>query len=62
MGRNLDNRQAIDLTALLRRYEHGDRDAGETAVRIVSCELRGIAARDLRQESKGYTLQTTVFL
>jgi RNA polymerase sigma factor (TIGR02999 family) len=57
-----DTRQAGDLTALLRRFAHGDRAAGESALRIVDHELRKIAARYLRYEPGAQTLQPTALV
>jgi RNA polymerase sigma-70 factor (ECF subfamily) len=62
MNRDSETSQGGDLTALLRRFAQGDRDAGESAMRIVDHELRKIAARYLRYERKGQTLQTTALV
>jgi len=62
MNRDGKARQGGDLTALLRRFRLGDRAAGESALRMVDRELRRIAARYLRHEPKGHTLQPTALV
>jgi RNA polymerase sigma factor (TIGR02999 family) len=62
MERNQDPQPVGDLTALLRRFANGDRTAGESALRIVDGELRKIAARYMRFESKAQTMQTTALI
>jgi RNA polymerase sigma-70 factor (ECF subfamily) len=51
-----------DLTLLLNRMRQGDRDAGDKALAEVYGELRRIAAREMRRESPGHTLQTTALI
>jgi RNA polymerase sigma factor (TIGR02999 family) len=48
-----------DVSALLIRWRSGDREALDQLTPIVYSELRRIAARYLRAERRGHTLQTT---
>ena len=48
-----------NLTDLLHRWNDGDQDAGDELMRLVYDELRAIAARELRRERPGHTLQPT---
>ena len=48
-----------DVTALLRRWRTGDKDAGEAVLALLYGELRGIAAQQFRRERPGHTLQPT---
>jgi RNA polymerase sigma factor (TIGR02999 family) len=48
-----------DVTALLRAWGHGDRDAGERLVAVVYGELRKQAARYIRRERRDHTLRPT---
>lgn len=50
------------LTALLRRMQQGDKQAGEQAVGLVYKELHQIAARRLRHEAPNHTLVTTALI
>jgi RNA polymerase sigma factor (TIGR02999 family) len=50
---------AEQLTTLLRAWRGGDRDAGERLFPVVHAELRRVAARQLRRERRGHTLQPT---
>lgn len=47
------------VTALLRRWGAGDRDALEELLPVVYGELRRIAAGQMRRERAGHTLRTT---
>jgi RNA polymerase sigma-70 factor, ECF subfamily len=53
---------SAQLTALLKRMQRGDRDAGEKAVALVYDELHRIARREFRKERPGHTLVTTALL
>jgi RNA polymerase sigma factor (TIGR02999 family) len=50
------------LTGLLEGVRRGDRDALEQFATVVYPELRQIAARQLRLERSGHTLQTTALV
>ena len=54
--------QAGDITKLLRRMQEGDRDAADRLVAEVYPELKRIAARQMRRERVGHTLQTTALV
>jgi len=49
----------VDTTVLLTRIREGDRDARAELIEALYPELRAIAARLMRQESVGHTLQAT---
>jgi RNA polymerase sigma factor (TIGR02999 family) len=51
-----------DLTALLDEWGRGDRRALDQLVPLVYAELRRIAARQLRRERAGHSLQPTVLV
>jgi RNA polymerase sigma factor (TIGR02999 family) len=51
-----------EVTALLTAWRQGDQDALERLVPIVYGDLRRIAARYMRGESEGHTLQATVLV
>src|SRR5690349_6666560 len=51
-----------DLTILLNRMRQGDREAGDQALHEVYDELHRIAAREMRREGHGHTLQTTALI
>ncbi len=51
-----------DITVLLHRYQQGDTDAQNQLVIAVQSELRVIAARYMRREKVGHTLQTTALV
>jgi RNA polymerase sigma factor (TIGR02999 family) len=51
--------QAGEVTVLLERWKHGDDAALSQLTPLVYPELRRIAARYLRNERKGHTLQST---
>ncbi len=53
---------ARDVTALLDDWNRGDREALDRLVPLVYAELRGIAARQLRRERNGHTLQPTALV
>jgi RNA polymerase sigma factor (TIGR02999 family) len=54
--------EAENITALLVGYGRGDKDALDKLMPIVYDELRGQAARYLRREQAGHTLQTTALI
>jgi RNA polymerase sigma-70 factor (ECF subfamily) len=51
-----------DVSALLESWTRGDRDAFDRLLPIVYSELRRIAARQLRAERAGHTLQATALV
>ena len=51
-----------DVTALLVSWREGDRKALEKLIPIVYGDLRRIAARYMRSEQEGHTLQTTALV
>ena len=50
---------AGEVTRLLRRWNGGDAKARERLLELVYRNLRGLARRQLRQERRDHTLQTT---
>ena len=50
------------VTALLARWAEGDREAADEVLPLVYDELRSIAARYLRRERRGHTLQATAIV
>jgi len=51
-----------EITTLLHRFQEGDEDAQSQLVEMVQHELRVIAARYMRREKQGHTLQTTALV
>jgi RNA polymerase sigma factor (TIGR02999 family) len=51
-----------DITELLRRFRDGDSAAQSRLIEAVHGELRTMAARQMRRERQGATLQTTALL
>ncbi|MBM3752676.1 MAG: sigma-70 family RNA polymerase sigma factor [Acidobacteria bacterium] len=51
-----------EITTLLHRFQEGDEDAQSQLVKMVQHELRVIAARYMRREKQGHTLQTTALV
>jgi RNA polymerase sigma factor (TIGR02999 family) len=51
-----------DVTGLLDEWSHGDRGALDRLLPLVHAELRQIAARQLRLEREGHTLQPTALV
>jgi RNA polymerase sigma factor (TIGR02999 family) len=51
-----------DITILLRRVQDGDREAEKSLVSAVYNELHRMAARYMRRERMGHTLQTTALV
>ena len=54
--------QPGEVTALLGAWRNGDRDALERLIPIVYEDLRRVAARYMRSEGPGHTLQTTALV
>jgi len=55
-------RAASDVSVLLQAWVGGDGDAGERLFQSVYAELKRCAARQLRGERAGHTLQTTALV
>ncbi|MBN8480426.1 MAG: sigma-70 family RNA polymerase sigma factor [Xanthomonadales bacterium] len=53
---------ATEITSLLERCSHGDGAARDRLTPIVYAELKALAARALRGERDGHTLQTTALV
>jgi RNA polymerase sigma factor (TIGR02999 family) len=53
---------APDVTGLLHRWQEGERAALDELAPLVYAELRRLAARYLRQEDPGHTLQSTALV
>ena len=51
-----------EITELLRGWNHGDQDAFEQLARVVYRDLRQLAARHLRMDRPGHTLQPTALV
>jgi RNA polymerase sigma-70 factor, ECF subfamily len=51
-----------DITALLDRWRSGDAAAANELAELVYGDLHRLAAREMRRESRGHTLQTTALL
>jgi RNA polymerase sigma factor (TIGR02999 family) len=51
-----------DVTALLRRWNEGDKQALESLLPLVYAELRAVAANCLRSERSDHTLQPTALV
>ena len=54
--------ESEEITALLRRFQAGDEEARAALIDQVHQELRVIAARHMRRERQGHTLQTTALV
>ena len=52
----------MEITRLLAEWGHGDRNALEQLTPLVYAELRRIAARQMRREDGGHTLQPTALV
>jgi len=57
-----DEPDPSNVTALLNRMRSGDREAGDQVAGLVYEELHRIAAREMRHEREGHTLQTTALV
>ncbi len=53
---------AAEITNLLERCGRGDHEARDRLTPVVYAELKALAARALRQERAGHTLQTTALV
>jgi RNA polymerase sigma-70 factor (ECF subfamily) len=51
-----------NITLLLNQMRNGDSEAGDKAASLVYNELHRIAAREMRHENEGHTLQTTALV
>lgn len=60
----MDNREEAStaITAMLRAWREGDRQAGDRLLAHVYEELRSLARRQMRGESPGHTLQPTALV
>ena len=54
--------RSVTLTRLLRLASRGDSHAEQEAYRLLEAELRGLAARSMRRQPAGHTLQTTALV
>src|SRR5256885_15983580 len=54
--------QAGDVTKMLRQLRAGDQESAERLVAAVYGELRQVAARAMRRERPGHTLQPTALV
>jgi RNA polymerase sigma factor (TIGR02999 family) len=64
-GRDLnlqDSRDTHHITGLLERWRLGDVEAANQLMELVYGDLHKIAAREMRREHSGHTLQTTAVL
>src|ERR1051325_9822019 len=50
------------ITHLLREWRSGDKDAAAQVMNLVYRELHRMAAREMRRERRGHTLQTTALV
>ena len=50
------------VTELLMGWRQGDREAGDRLITLLYDELRRLAARYMRQERSGHTLQATALV
>ncbi len=57
-----EDREPEDITGLLDRWRLGDPDAANQLMELVYGDLHRIAAREMRRERPGHTLQTTAVL
>ena len=58
----MDGLPERDITALLRDWSGGDREALERLMPVVYAELRRLAGAQLRAERRGHTLQPTALV
>ena len=56
------DRDTHNITGLLDRWRLGDAEAGNRLMELVYGELHRIAAREMRRERPGHTVQTTAVL
>jgi len=57
-----EDREPGDITGLLDRWRLGDPEAANQLMDLVYADLHRIAAREMRRERPGHTLQTTAVL
>ena len=57
-----EDRETRDITGLLDRWRLGDAEAANQLMELVYSDLHRIAAREMRREHPGHTLQTTAVL
>ena len=57
-----EDREPHDITGLLDRWRLGDAEAANQLMDLVYGDLHRIAAREMRRERPGHTLQTTAVL
>ncbi len=57
-----EDREPHDITGLLDRWRRGDAEAANQLMELVYSDLHRIAAREMRRERPGHTLQTTAVL
>jgi RNA polymerase sigma factor (TIGR02999 family) len=57
-----EDRETHEITGLLDRWRLGDAEAANRLTELVYGELHRIAAREMRRERPGHTLQTTAVL
>jgi RNA polymerase sigma factor (TIGR02999 family) len=58
----MDSSLRKDVTTLLREWRDGDRDALNELMPLVYYQLRQLAARQLKRERAGHTLQSTALV
>lgn len=56
------DRDAHEVTRLLRAWSDGDAEAADRLIRVVYDELRAIAGARMRAEAPGHTLQSTALV
>lgn len=61
-GSDKPDSQRADLTGLLNRMHGGDLGAGEKVAGLIYKELHQLAAREMRRERLGHSLQTTALV
>ena len=57
-----EDRETHEITGLLQRWRLGDAEAADRLMELVYDDLHRIAAREMRREHGGHTLQTTAVL
>lgn len=58
----MSNEHPGEITGLLNRLSHGDKEAESKVVAAIYPELKRLASRYLKGERKGHTLQTTALV
>src|SRR5262249_27466323 len=59
---NIRGKTAMEITQLLQRVHHGDREALDTVIPLVYAELKKLAASHLRREGRECPLETTALV